>query len=205
MDIFRGLISAGADVNSQNSLPGGLGNTLMHVILRKYSDETSTQGIRETRDLVILLLKVLQSCAADINKKNMVGMTVMDYALHNNRNFGLDEGLVDMLHRWGSKSTFRLLPSAVEDRIGNYNTRQLEWKQPEPERVDARQGGGGLALLWNDMDASTTNEATAEAASTANEGGGRDEEWDDAASEGTMCVDGDNDAESILSRATTAV
>ncbi|KAK6514940.1 hypothetical protein TWF506_007297 [Arthrobotrys conoides] len=148
MDIFRGLINAGADVNMPNPLPGGLGNTVMHVIIRKYTDEYSGHQISEIRGLVLLLLKVLHSCGAELNKKNTVGMTVMDYALHNNRNFEQDEELVDLLHKWGVRTTIRLLPTSVEDRIGNWNTRQLEWRQPEPERVDVRKTG--LAIRWHD-------------------------------------------------------
>ncbi|KAJ6265079.1 hypothetical protein Dda_1234 [Drechslerella dactyloides] len=151
MDIFRALINAGADVNVPNPLPNGLGNSLLHVVLRKYSDESSSNGIQEVRSVVILLLKIIQSSGADINKKNLVGMSIMDYALHNNRNYRLDEELVDMLHKWGSKSTFRLLPMNVEGRIGDWASRQLEWQKPEPPRVDRRQGGGNLALLWDDM------------------------------------------------------
>ncbi|KAK6337495.1 hypothetical protein TWF730_002895 [Orbilia blumenaviensis] len=147
MDIFRGLINAGADVNMPNPLPHGLGNTLMHIIIRKYTDQSSKSGISEIRGLVFLLLKVLQSCGAEVNRKNMIGLTVMDYALHNQRDYKLDEELVDMLHKWGVKSTFRLLPMSAESRIGNWNTRQLEWAQPEPERVDVRKVG--LAIKWD--------------------------------------------------------
>ncbi|KAF3115794.1 hypothetical protein TWF706_005893 [Orbilia oligospora] len=156
MDIFRGLINAGADVNMPNPLPVGLGNTLMHVIIRKYTDEYSESQISEIRALVILLIRVLHSCGAELNKKNTVGMTVMDYALHNNRNFKQDEELVDLLHKWGVKSTFRLLPTSVEDRIGNWNSRQLEWKQPEPERVDVRKTG--LTIRWHDGGAEVDEE-----------------------------------------------
>ncbi|KAK6355808.1 hypothetical protein TWF718_000188 [Orbilia javanica] len=156
MDIFRGLINAGADVNMPNPLPGGLGNTLMHVIIRKYTDEYSSSQINEIRGLVLLLLRVLHSCGAELNRKNTVGMTVMDYALHNNRDFNLDEELVDLLHKWGVKSTFRLLPMNVEDRIGNWNTRQLEWSQPEPETVDVRKTG--LVIRWHDGGAEADEE-----------------------------------------------
>ncbi|KAF3904093.1 hypothetical protein ABW21_db0205594 [Orbilia brochopaga] len=151
MDIFRGLINAGADVNVLNPLQDGLGNTLLHVVLRKYSDQSSSAGINDVRSVVILLLKILQSCGADINRKNLVGMTVMDYAIHNNRNYRLDEGLVDMLHSWGSRSTFRLLPMNVEERIGDWNSRQLEWREPERPTVDRRQGQGNLTLLWDEL------------------------------------------------------
>ncbi|KAK6500324.1 hypothetical protein TWF481_010669 [Arthrobotrys musiformis] len=146
MDIFRGLITAGADVNMPNPLPGGLGNTLMHIIIRKYTDEPSTAQISEIRGLVIMLLKVLNSCGAEVNRKNTVGMTVMDYALHNVRDFKLDEGLVDLLHGWGVRSTFRLLSGAVEERIGDWSKRQLEWRMPEEGRVDIRKTG--LAIRW---------------------------------------------------------
>lgn len=156
MDVFRGLINAGADVNMPNPLPNGLGNTLMHIIIRKYTDEYSESRINETRGLVLLLLKVLHSCGAELNRKNTVGMTVMDYALHNNRNFNLDEELVDLLHKWGVRSTFRLLPMSTEDRIGNWDTRQLEWKQPEPERVDVRKTG--LVIRWHDGGAEVDEE-----------------------------------------------
>ncbi|KAK6530787.1 hypothetical protein TWF281_007623 [Arthrobotrys megalospora] len=157
MDIFRGLINAGADVNMPNPLPGGLGNTLMHVIIRKYTDEYSNSNANETRGLVFVLLRVLQSCGAEVNRKNTVGMTVMDYALHNNRDFKLDEELIDLLHKWGVKSTFRLLPMSAEARIGDWSTRQLEWSQPEPERVDVRKTG--LAIQWDDAAAGRTNDA----------------------------------------------
>ncbi|KAF3925955.1 hypothetical protein ABW20_dc0106545 [Dactylellina cionopaga] len=190
MDIFRGLISAGADVNMPNPLPGGLGNTLLHIILRKYSDRTSQAAIKDTRDVVMLLLKVLRSCGADINKKNFVGMTVMDYALHNNWDYRLDEELVDMLHGWGSKSTFRMLPMSVERRIGDWNSRQLEWQQPEPERVDVRKMGGNLSLLWTDIDACKTQKD--------------DENEDDESDESDESSD-EFQEDDVISQATTLV
>ncbi|KAK6349384.1 hypothetical protein TWF696_005672 [Orbilia brochopaga] len=159
IDIFRGLISAGADVNVPNPLQNGLGNTLLHIVVRKYSDASSSKGIEATRSVVILLLRILQSCGADINKKNLVGMSIMDYALHNNRNFRLDEELVDMLHAWGSRSTFRLLPMNVEERIGDWNSRQLEWQRPDPPRIDKRQGRDNLTLIWSEMEMSMTTGA----------------------------------------------
>ncbi|EPS35214.1 hypothetical protein H072_11403 [Dactylellina haptotyla CBS 200.50] len=196
MDIFRGLVSAGADVNMPNPLREGLGNTLIHIIIRKYSDQKTNSRIQETREVVILLLKVLQSCGVDINKKNLVGMTVMDYAIHNNRNFQLDDELVDMLHNWGSRSTFRLLPMNVEDRIGNWASRQLEWQQPEPERVDIRHTGGNLGILWTEI-AATRVDAPSE-----DEDNQMDEFYDiDSDGEDGTVVDGDD--VSVLSQADT--
>ncbi|KAF3933254.1 hypothetical protein ABW19_dt0206468 [Dactylella cylindrospora] len=209
MDIFRGLISAGADVNSQNPLPGGLGNTLMHIVVRKYSEQSSSRGIKEVRDLVLLLLKVLQSCGANINMKNAVGMTVMDYALHNNRNYNLDEELVDMLHRWGSRSTFRLLPMRVEERIGDWGSRELEWRKPERERVDVRQrGDGNLAPLWNEIERAAERGVDEDDEDepgrfyNSREEQEEDDDWDDGSSDGTACNDGRDDI-SILSQAPT--
>ncbi|KAK6535710.1 hypothetical protein TWF694_002160 [Orbilia ellipsospora] len=195
MDIFRGLISAGADVNMANPLRNGLGNTLLHMILRKYSDEKSSSRILEIRGVVILLLKVLQSCGAQINKKNMVGMTVMDYAIHNERSYKLDEELVDMLYSWGSKSTFRLLPGYVEQRIGDWNSRQLEWKQPEPEAVDVRKTGGNLAILWSDLAASRVD------IESSDDDHEDDEEYSETESEEGTVIHGDD--VSVLSQATT--
>ncbi|KAF3907038.1 hypothetical protein AA313_de0203579 [Arthrobotrys entomopaga] len=198
MDIFRGLISAGADVNTANPLPNGLGNTLLHMILRKYSDEKSSSRILEIRGVVILLLKVLQSCGAQINKKNMVGMTVMDYAIHNDRNYKLDEELVDMLYKWGSKSTFRLLPGNVEQRIGDWNSRQLEWRQPEREAVDVRKTGGNLAILWSDLAASRV---FVESSDDDDKEAEDDEEFSNGESEEGTMIHGDD--VSVLSQATT--
>jgi len=84
-------------------------------------------------------------------------MTVMDYALHNNRNYQIDEQLVDMLHTWGSKSTFRLLPMKVEERIGNWGARQLEWQRPERENLDIRVNGESLAIPWNEISVPVAN------------------------------------------------
>jgi len=114
MDIFRGLISAGANVNVVHE--ESLGNTLFHIIIRKYADHDDTRNLEEIRQVCLLLIKILITCGVKVNALNTVGMSPLDYASHNVRTWTVDAELISLLMNQGAKRTF-ILGESYCDRL----------------------------------------------------------------------------------------